>query len=330
MSLLSSRSVLALSVTFTIALIACGTTPQPTAAPSPTATARIEPTARELTSALRFRTTFGLRADEAWIRAVFNDPASDGTFGVPLLPSEVAAVMNAQAAANAVSDLVSAYGATVPEDWAGMYVDQKAGGTVVARFKANVNEHRTALLALLPAGAKVDVRSATWSDAELRGFIAQVEQESDWFPTIGTKLFTVEIAGLDNLGGIDALFNGPKGAAGAIEAHFGNPPWLRAVWFGPLEWTGPRGDLEVYTRDSAGRRVPMVDIVVDSEDDRVSVNTDIGFTTDEDGHLLHKNYPAVAYRVRAFRGSGDDRVQVAEGLVIVPANGRATIRLIIK
>jgi hypothetical protein len=323
-----SPTLLAVCVTLAVSLFGCGSTPASTA-PSPTPTARTAPTTEEMTSAFRFRTTFGLRADDAWIRAVFNDPASDRSFGVPLLPSEVAAVMNAQAAANAVSDIVAAYGATAPEDWAGMYVDQQAGGTVVARFKANVDKHRTALLALLPAGAKVDVRSATWSDAELRGFIAQVEQETDWFPTIGTKLFTVEIAGLDNLGGIDVRFDGPKAKAGAIEAHFGNPPWLRAVWNGPGEWTGARGDLEVYTSDAAGRPVSMVDIVVDSEDDRVTVNSDIGFTTDELGHLLHKNYPAVAYRVRAFRGSGDERVQVAEGRVIVPPNARATIRLIV-
>lgn len=326
-----SRYSVALSVTLAIGLVACGTTPQPSVAPSPTATVRTEPTAAEMTSALRFRTTFGLRSDDAWIRMVFNDPASDDgqTFGVPLLHDEVASVLAAQVAANATATLVAAYGATVPEDWAGMYVDQQAGGTVVARFGANVDDHRTALLALLPAGAKVDVRSATWTDLELRAFIAQVEQEREWFPTIGTKLFTVEIAGLDNLGGIDVRFDGPIAAASAIEAHFGYPPWLRAVWNGPGEWTGARGELEIYTRDAAGRPVPL-DIVVDSEDDRVSVNSDIGYGTDEHGHLLHKNYPAVAYLVRAFRGSGDERVQVAEGRVIVPPNGRATIRLIIK
>ena len=181
---------------------------------------------------------------------MYDDPASDDgvTFGVPLLPAEVARVTTAQAAANATSDLVAAYGATVPDDWAGMFVDQQTGGTVVARFSANVAEHRAALLALLPAGAKVEVRSATWTNAELQGFIARVEQERAWFPTIGTELFTVEIAGLDNLGAIDVRFDGPKAAAGAIEAHFGNPPWLRAVWNGPGEWTGPRGDLEIGRR----------------------------------------------------------------------------------
>lgn len=296
------------------------------------ASTRTEPTADELTSALRFRATFGLRSDEAWIRAVYDDPASDDgeTFGVPLLPAEVSRVTAAQAAANATSDLVAAYGATIPDDWAGMFVDQQTGGTVVARFSANVAEHRAALLALLPAGAKIEVRSATWTNAELQGFIARVEQERAWFPTIGTELFTVEIGGLDNLGAIDVRFDGPKAAAGAIEAHFGNPPWLRAVWNGPGEWTGARGDLEIVTTDAAGDPVPLLEIDVHSEDERVDASGGVGRGTDERGYVLLRNYPAVVYLVRAFKRVGDERVPVAEGRIRVVGNGRTTLRLIVK
>jgi hypothetical protein len=250
------RSAVALSITLAMSLLACGETAQPTFAPPLSPNPRAEPTAEEMTSALRFRATFGLRSDIAWIRAVFNDPGSDDgrTFGVPLLPDEVARVIAGQAAANATTDIVAAYGAAVPEDWAGMFVDQQADGTVVARFKANVDEHRLALLAWLPVGAKVEVRSAAWTDEELRGFVARVEQEHDWFPTIGTALFTVEI----------------------------------------------------------------------------SVHGGLGWMTNKQGHLLRKNMPAVAYRVRAFQWIGDRRVAVGEALVTVPANGRTAIRLTIE
>lgn len=326
------RAVHGLSVILAISLIACDSGLLPILAPQSTGAPRIEPTAQEMTSALRFRTTFGLRSDETWIRAVFSDPASDDgqTFGVPLLPAEVTRVTAAQGAADATSDLVAAYGAAVPDDWAGMFVDQQAGGTVVARFKGNLAEHRSALMAILPAGANVEVRSATWTDAELKGFIDLVEQEGDWFPTIGTELFTVEIGGLDNLGAIDVRFDGPKAAAGAIEAHFGNPPWLRAVWNGPLEWTGERGDLEILTMDGTGHPVPLVEVDLHSEDERVDADSGIGYGTDEHGRLLRTNLPAVVYLVQAFTRIGDDRVLVAEGRMRVPANARASIRLIIQ
>ncbi len=93
------------------------------------------------------------------------------------------------------------------------------------------------------------------------------------------------------------------------------------------EGTGPRGILDVYTRDAAGRPVSR-QIVLDSLDDRVDVSTDVGFSTDERGHLRHQNLPAVTYRVQAIEGNGDDGiVVVAEGLVTVPADGRICLHL---
>jgi hypothetical protein len=209
-----------------------------------------------------------------------------------------------------------------------MFVDQKAGGLVVARFKGNVEEHRQALYAVLPAGARFEVRSAPWTNRELMGFIDLVEEERDWYPTIGTVLFTTEIAS-DNL--VDARFNGPDPAAASIiEAHYGNPPWLRAVWNGPAEWTGPLGSVDVYTTDSTGRPVPSVDVDFVAVDPfQVDGNGGVGWMTDEGGHLLRTDIPAVVYRVRAFQGDEDQRAVVAEGTVTVPANGRAAVRLII-
>jgi hypothetical protein len=320
----SMRTGLPAAIALVLVLAACGSTghsisTQPTSA---------IPTSAEIEAASRFRATFGLRFDVAWIHAVHNDPDADTTFGVPLLPDEVARVRTAQEAANAVTDIVAAYGLTVTEDWAGMYVDQTAGGTVVARFKANVAAHQAALAAVLPAGALVEVRAATWTDEELRSFIGRVEKERDWYATIGTELVTVEIAVLDHL--VDARFNGgdPE-AAGAIESHYGSPPWLRAVWNGPSDWTGPLGELEIYTSDAQGRPVPEVDIEVNAANPyEVDVSGGVGWMTDRQGYLLRPNMPAVDYLVKAFRWVGAERVLVAEASVSVPANDRIQLRLV--
>ena len=311
-----------------VVLAGCGLgVPSASARPTPT---HAIPTSNEIEAAVRFRATFGLRSDVAWIQAVHNDPAADTTFGVPLLPDEAARVRVAQDAANAATDIVAAYGLTVPEDWAGMYVDQTAGGTVVARFKANVNAHQAALGAMLPAGARVEVRAATWTDDELRSFISRVEEERDWYATIGTELVTVEMAVLDHV--VHARFNGPDPAvAEAIEAHYGSPPWLRAVWNGPGEWAGPIGELEIYTTDAQGLPVPDVDIEVDAENPyEVDVSGGVGWMTDSQGYLLRDNMPAVDYRVKAFRWIGAERVPVAEAAVSVPANDRIQLRLVVE
>jgi hypothetical protein len=76
--------------------------------------------------------------------------------------------------------------------------------------------------------------------------------------------------------------------------------------------------------------VPYVDIELASVDPFLVDTGATGWRTNKRGHLLRENMPAVAYRVRAFQGTEDQRVAVAEGIVTVPANGRTAIRLIIK
>lgn len=284
-----------------------------------------------LEESVRFRTTFGLRADEEWVRTVAADPTSaegESTFGVPLLPTEVTELLDRVARSADVAAIVEQYGATVPDDWAGMYIDQQAGGTIVARFKANVADHERALRALLPVGSKIDVQRAAWTERELRAFMAQVEAERDWFTTIGTSLMTVEIAAFDNV--VDVRFDGhDPGTAQTIEAHFGDPTWLRAVWNGPGDWTGHRGDLLVMTVDSAGRPVPDVSVFFEPQDIRVPGDGDLGWATGSDGRLLRANLPAVTYRVRAVEKIDEVLVTLGEVRVAVPPGGRTAVRLLV-
>ena len=88
---------------------------------------------------------------------------------------------------------------------------------------------------------------------------------------------------------------------------------------------------EILTVDASGRPVPLVEILMTSEDERVDADPGYGIGTDERGRLLRRDLPAVAYRIQGFTGGGgDDNVLAAEGRVIVPPDGRTTIRLIIK
>ena len=235
---------LAITMLLLVALGACSPLPSPSgAAASPTAEASLAPamSADDLAKSIRFRTAFGLRADAGWIQSVAADPRSaDGTsmYGVPLSADEVADLVARIGASKDIAPVIQQYGSTVPDDWAGLFIDQEQGGIVVARFRANVDEHRRALSALLPADAGFEVRPTHWTEAELEAFIDVVTEDADWFPTIGTRLYTAEIDVIDNV--VDVRFTGiDPSAAGEIEAHFGDPPWLRAVWDGPPPWGAP-------------------------------------------------------------------------------------------
>ena len=223
-----------------IALGACSPLPSPSRVTAEATPAPVM-SADDLAKSIRFRSAFGLRPDEGWIRSVAADPTSaDGKsmYGVPLTPDEVADLVARIGKSKDIAPLIQQYGSTAPDDWAGLFIDQQQGGIVVARFRANVDEHRRALSALLPAEAGFEVRPSQWTAAELEAFIDVVTEDADWFPTIGTRFYTAEIDVIDNV--VDVRFIGiDPSAAAEIEAHFGDPPWLRAVWDGPPPWEGP-------------------------------------------------------------------------------------------
>ncbi len=306
----------------------------PERAPGTTHVVRPRVTARPSSGALTvgFATLF-IVAAVVLVSGPIRSPATGGTTPSAASETESPPTPTPVPSGNAhqIADIVAAYGTTVPEDWAGLYIDQDAGGRVVARFKANLAEHEQALRALLPAGANFEVHPATWSTEELGAFMTQVEAERDWFPTIGTSFYTVEPGNVRDFNGVRVLFKGPDAsAAAAIEAHFGNPPWLRAVWYGPEEWTGARGDLVIFARDAADRPVAGLTIGLVSLDERVR-SGELAWMTNKDGRrILVKNLPAVFYLVRATDYVGGELVVLGEARVLIDPNGRTTVTVVIR
>ena len=248
-------------------------------------------------------------------------------YGVPLTPDEVADLVARIGASKDIAPVIQQYGSTVPDDWAGLFIDQEQGGIVVARFRANVVEHRRALSALLPSDAGFEVRPSHWTAAELEAFIAVVTDDAGWFPTIGTRFYTAEIDVIDNV--VDVRFIGiDPSAAADIEAHFGDPPWLRAVWDGPPPWEGPRGDLVVIVRDTNGKPIPKVWVAYTALNKAVPNDDPFPHVTDADGRSVLENRPAGAYRITIEQtvAATDDWIVLGEKTAVIPPNGKATLR----
>jgi hypothetical protein len=71
---------------------------------------------------IKFRTAVGLRADEAWVREVAGNPASRGgsdTYEIPLLPSEVAFLLDRNRRIEDAHAFGASYGAAFPDGFAG-------------------------------------------------------------------------------------------------------------------------------------------------------------------------------------------------------------------
>ncbi|MEX2183528.1 MAG: hypothetical protein WEC14_03725 [Chloroflexota bacterium] len=156
--------------------------PAPATAPLPVASPATGPTEAQIEAAVRFRREFGLRFDRSWIEQVAADRAStDGLeiYGIPLLPAEVAELLARVRAQRDITPIILRYGSTQPDSWAGAFIDQATGGVVVAQFTRDVARHERQLRALLPAGARLEVREVRWTRAELDRFAGRIISEQD-------------------------------------------------------------------------------------------------------------------------------------------------------
>jgi hypothetical protein len=209
-----------------VALLGCGSS-VPTGSPSPseapTATPEPPPGQSDLDiqEAMRERLDFGLRADEAWVRAVAANPnATSDLLGIPLLPAEALEFQSRQERLQGVARLAQRYTEEHPEDLAGLFIDQQHR-LVVVLFTANVDAHAAALAKLIPGDDEpLAVRLATVSKADLEALMNRIVEDADWFRTIDAKLMGAGLDEMHNL--VDVEISSANPAAPAlIAAHFG-------------------------------------------------------------------------------------------------------------
>jgi hypothetical protein len=270
--------------------------------------------------AIRFRRAFGLREDDAWISAVAANPLSEvgrQEFGVPLLPFELQDLLDRTAADPEVVHVIESYGAAKPADWAGLFVDQKAGGVIVAQFRDHLDDHRAAIDRLLSARAHVEVRKVDWSLNELHAFALVVETDGLWFETVAAHLYAADVLEMGNV--VRVRYDGDPEAVDVIVDHFGSPSWLQVKWQGPLPWTGPVGGLIVTAVDIRGR--PVSGLGCDFEpDDRTAVfwTDDLYFTRENGQCGFPTGLPAVEWRIEIEARDGEilgsAHTRVAPGL----------------
>lgn len=191
----------------------------------------------------------GLRADPEHIASLAEDPGavSNGQrsgYGIPLTGAEVAELDRRARTADAVAEIVNEYARTVPERWAGLYIDQAAGGRVVAQFTGYPLEHRIALTRLLHPFAPLAVKQVRWSYRDLQPLWDDVERQRAWFDSIGAPLTGSGISETDNVVKVHLATADPSIADKVLD-HFDAEGMLRVVLRGLPPWTGGFGDLAV-------------------------------------------------------------------------------------
>ena len=273
-----------------------------------------------------FRRAYGLRSDSDWIYWVAAQPQSRNETGVPLLAEEQKAMAKAIRANEPVIDVLTEYGERHPDLYAGIWAD---GARMVILLKGDVTEHAAVLAMLLP-DARFEVRSAQWSTADLRNFVAQVEADRAWFESIGAELETADISDKDS--SVRVRYRSASDAVGTlILSHFNSPEWMDVRHVGARFWTGALGTMSVSVVDGAGRAIEGAHCSWSPTDASVDGNSAEAFVTGTDGVCTNRYLPApVTYRVVvSFQPASGPKVSV-EGFGTTKPDNVTRVRLVLK
>jgi len=319
----------ATSLVLALGLAACGSVAPASPDPSPTVgsllpstsaseSQRMLPNAKDMEEARRFRTSFGLRSDDAWIVQVAADPnASDHAFGIPLTQEEVDELGNRQVAIDAIREVVTQYGLDHPEDWAGAWIDQKRGGILVAAFSGSFERHRTALLSQVHPTAPLEILEVERSLQELKTEAARLDPYDPWLATVPAVL---ESAGVDEQTNsvLARISSVNPDARRLFEEHFGWQGFFMLESDGTGALLLPRGSLVVRVVDTSGR--PMAGLrCIAIPDMSGAYEAPLDAPTTDSAGRCRIDLPATGYWVRLDR-TQDPTSTIGIGRAVVVAN----------
>ena len=180
----------------TLLIVACGSTatPSPSTESPASPIASVDPGFETLVAAaIEFRREFGLRSDAAYVRAVAADPAAVTSYGVPLTVAEQADLDGRAATLAELAPILQAYGDEHRDEFAGLYVDQDAGGRLVMMFTSDLPEHAAALSLLVRPNAPLDVIAAPRAEADLEALMNQITSDEARLRQLGVVVLRTSL-----------------------------------------------------------------------------------------------------------------------------------------
>lgn len=248
----------------------------------------------EIAEWIDFRSAVGLRADEAWVREVANNPASragSDAYEIPLLPREVVYLDGRNQRIEDSQAFGASYGATFPDGFAGAAIDTDNGDRLVLLYTRDLESHRLRL-SVMSAARRPEIRKAIWTLEELTSFQAMVNADAAPDPRIRTYGADVDV--LANHIRVNYSSNSRK-LGDALVTRFNSTGWLVPVWLGPLDREGPVGALRIQVVDALG--MPKFDLPCRY----VSLDPDIGGgdggDTNPAGECSFEAVPIGPYRI---------------------------------
>jgi hypothetical protein len=149
-----------------------------------------EPSAEDRDYAVSFRANLGFQHGEQFVLDSFADPTfSDAQWGLPLSPAEAANLADRLRLRQRIQEAID-YAAS-RADYAGMYLDQPAGGTPIFFFTESVAERRSEIEDRLPGGTEFEVRFAPRSLEQLERLADQIAAHVKEFKRQGIPIVEI-------------------------------------------------------------------------------------------------------------------------------------------
>jgi hypothetical protein len=291
----------------------------------PVSTASLPPV---ISAAIEFRSKLGIRADEAFVRELADDPAAVGRgersgFGVPLTEAELIVLRGRVEDLREIATAGHAYGLRHPEAFAGDYTDQ-ANHRYVFLVTNGVEEHRAGLLAELPFGSPVVVQLADSSLGELDALFERVRRDEAYFGSIGVRYIGLSVLEKDNVVEVTVGADDPSAESQILE-HFGTPPKLRVrIVPGAIPQDG-YGRVIVQVVDEDGQPASPRNVNCQLvHEDVGGWSPDLWELSPIDTRCRYSRVPAGRIDARIIRDGGDRRL-LANKRGVVTAGDEVTI-----
>lgn len=293
---------------------------EPTSPAAATAEPTLDPA---IVEAMKLREQWGLRADQAWVKQVAQDPSATREYGVPLLPSEKVELGGRPVDSEGVISVLQAYGSANPDEFGGLFIDRQNGETPTALFTGNLGQHEAAIRAKLRPGARFAVGESRFTERELRALQERIVADD---PVLRAEGIAAIVVGADPIAGTVPVEISTErtDAAAVLAARYG--PAVRVTVLDPTgAYLKPPGVIEGRVVDPQGRPVR------DGALDQLALFGDIGLDTigigfGSDGRFRLERMLPGPWRITAEK----DGFESASVVVDVPPGGVATIEIVLR
>jgi hypothetical protein len=327
------RPVLALLFAASLLVLACRAQVPPTNGVSPPDAASPDVTAAppgaglpaEIAEAIALRKEFGLRSDEAWVRAVAANPAAVLDFGVPLLPFERDDLENRAVGDDAVIAAIQSYAAEHADVFGGLYIDQARGGIVTVLVTDDPTSHQDALANLIGPDAVVAVRQVRWTEAELRDIQERISADQAFLDSLPARMTTSSVDIIENVAELNISSALPD-AAQRIVTHFGAEGRLRVISDGTGILLQPQGRILGHIIAPPGIDVTQLSPQYEADVD-IGPRDAVGIPVAPDGTFVIDRLPPATYTITILEMADVGNTEVGSAKVVLPPGAAVLVEI---